>query len=277
MRYFLLATLLLLSVNAFSQSYIVLNNGVTLTLDKEGFIYDFGHFRIPYKISTSGGHFLVSENKISTLDKNGFLYEKDEKIKEVKGSGLNYLLIQNNDLLTIDEDGYIFKYNKNRKVFRKIHKYGGNYFTVKPKRKRSEVHLYTVNSKGNYSRILVKGLDPSTIVTYGGTFFQTSEHSIFTVSKDGYVIGQSTEGIGYIKRSAGNFFFDSNDKLFTISESGQLLLPDLPESLNLNDIQKIGANYMLDSEGRVFVVDSAGNIFERFVEHDLNDAKIISF
>ena len=42
------------------------------------------------------------------------------------------------------------------------------------------------------------------------------------------------------------------------------------------DIQKVGANYMIDSEGRIFIVDKVGNIVERTINHDLRNTKILS-
>ena len=35
----------------FSQSYLVLENGITITIDKAGYAYDFGHYTATNKVT----------------------------------------------------------------------------------------------------------------------------------------------------------------------------------------------------------------------------------
>jgi hypothetical protein len=277
MKKFIVAGLMIASMNSYSQSYLVLNSGVTLTTDTAGFLYDFGNFRVPYKVSITGGQFLVEDEKLSTVDLNGFMYEKSEKVKKIKGKGLNYLITDSNEILTIDEAGFFYKFDKDSKTFRKAKEFGGNFFTIKPDDKKPLTDLYTVNTKGNYFKLNVEGLNPETIAVHGGTFFQTNKGVVYTVSKDGFVYPKAEIKVEAIKVSGGNFFIDATNKLYTVSEEGFLMLPVLPLNIKVTDIQKIGANYMLDSQGRIFIVDKAGNIFERTVNHDLSNTKILSF
>jgi len=276
MKKIIAAGIMLASMNAFSQSYLVLNNGVTLTTDNSGYIYDFGHFKVPYKITHNGGQFLVEDEKLSTIDTKGFLYEKSQKVKKIKGKGLNYLVTDGSDLLTIDANGFFYTYDKDGKVFKKIKDFGGNFFTVKPDDKKPQVDLYTVNTSGNYFKIDVPGLNPAEILTVGGTFFQTVKGTVYTISKDGFVFPKSDIKVNAIKKSGGNYFIDTTNRLFTISEDGLLVLPILPMNIVVKDIQKFGANYMIDSQGRIFTVDKAGNMEERVVDHDLRNPKILS-
>ncbi len=277
MKKFLVAGMMLASMNVFSQSYLILNNGITLTTDNAGFIYDFGHFRVPYKVTLNGGQFLVENQKLSTVDTAGFLYEKTLKIEKVKGKGLNYFINDNNNLFTIDSKGFFYEYDKDAKnVFKKAIGHGGNFFTVKPDDKKTIVDLYTINTTGNYFKINVDGLNPADIATIGGTFFQTKAGVVHTVSKDGFVYAKPEVKVGAIKKAGGNFMIDSANLLFTVSEEGFLMLPVLPANIKVADIQKVGANYMLDSEGRLFIVDKAGNLVERTINHDLRNTKILS-
>lgn len=260
------------TLTASAQSYLVLNNGVMLTTDKAGYAYDFGHFVIPYEVKVNGGNFLVEKDQLVTVDENGYKYDKDEEVKKINGKGLNYLVNDDDKLVTVDAKGFYFKYEDD--IFKRIEKFGGNYFVAKDKKKN--VVLYTVNSKGNYFNITTPGLNPADITTLGGTFFVTNRGVVYTVSADGYVFAKTEKAYG-IKKQGGNFFVDATGKLFTVAESGILTNPVVPLSLNVNNIQKAGANYMIDSEGRLFVVDKNGNLFERKVgNHDLRNVKIIS-
>ncbi|MCM2351170.1 MAG: hypothetical protein NDI69_14210 [Bacteriovoracaceae bacterium] len=276
MKKFLFASLMLASVSAFSQSYLVLNNGVTLTTDKAGFIYDFGHFRIPYKVTISGGNFFVSDKVLSTVDNQGFLYEKDIKVDEINGKGLNYFIDDSEHLFTIDEQGIVYEYEEDSSIFRKVISYGGNFFTAKGEKKK--IDLYTVSNTGNYFKMAVEGLNPAEIEKVGGKYFQTKSGLVYTVSKEGFVYPKNTMTTGQIKRIGGNFFIDSNHFIYTVSEDGVLKLPILPAELVVSDLIKLGSNYMIDSEGRIFVVDHLGDMYERTVavKHDLRKSKIIS-
>lgn len=275
MKKVLAAGLTLLSMNVFAQSYLILNNGVTLTTDKAGFVYDFGHFRIPYKVTLNGGQFHVEDKKLSTVDTAGFLYEKTMKVeKPVKGKGLNYFINDDSKLITVDSKGFFYELED--KAFKKAVAFGGNFFLVKPDDKKAIVDLYTINDKGNYFKMNVAGLNPFDIITLGGTYFQTRAGVTYTISKDGLVYPKAEQKVTGVKKAGGNFFVDNAGLLFTVSEEGFLMLPVLPANIKVADIQKVGSNYMIDSEGRIFVVDKVGNISERTINHDLRTAKILS-
>lgn len=275
MKNFLLAGAMLLSFNAFSQSYLVLNNGVTLTTDKSGFIYDFGNFILPYKVLANGGNFLIAEEKLNTVDESGFFYTKSEKIKKIKAKGQNYFINDDNDLVTIDSKGFF--YILEDKAFKKANNFGGNFFTVKPEDKKPAVDLYTVNSTGNYFKLNVEGLNPADIAVFGGTYFQTRNGATYTVTKDGFVINKAEVKAKMVKKAGGNMFIDSDNKLYTVSEDGFLMLPVLPANLKVSEVAKLGANYVIDIQGRIFVVDKTGALFERTIDHDLLNAKVLSF
>ena len=275
MKNFLLAGAMLLSFNAFSQSYLVLNNGVTLTTDKSGFIYDFGNFILPYKVLANGGNFLIAEERLSTVDESGFFYTKSEKIKKIKAKGQNYFINDDNDLVTIDSKGFFYVIED--KAFKKANNFGGNFFTVKPEDKKPAVDLYTVNSNGNFFKLKVDNLNPADIAVFGGTYFQTKSGVTYTVNKEGFVFPKTDLKVKTIKKTGGNFFIDSDNLLYTVSEDGFLMLPVLPANIKVSEIAKLGANYMIDTQGRIFVVDKTGAMFERTIDHDLLNAKVLSF
>ncbi len=275
MKKFIALGLLLGSLGASAQSYLVLNNGVMLTTDKAGYLYDFGHFVVPYEVRVNGGQFLVEKKQLITIDENGYKYEKDQEIEKIKGKGLNYVVTDKSDIVTVDTKGFFYKFEDDDAI-KRIHKFGGNFFVTKDARKRNNL-LYTVNSKGNYFNISLPELNPADITTVGGTYFMTNRGVYFTVNKDGFVFSKKDVRAATAKKLGGNFFIDMTNKLFTVSEDGVLSNPVLPVSLNLNNIVKTGASYMIDSEGKLFVVDNNGNVFERSVNnHDLRNVKVIS-
>ena len=267
----------MLALNGHAQSYMILGNGVTLTTDKAAFVYDFGHFILPYKVTLVGGQFLAEEGKLITVDGQGFLYRKDEKAPaKIKGKGNNYLLSDNGILYTFDAAGFFYKFDKDAAT-KKALGFGGNFFTVKLDDKKPAVDLYTLNSKGNYFKSSVPGLNPADIATLGGTYFQTNKGVIYTVNKDGFVFSKEATKPGTVKRIGGNFFIDSNNAIYTVSEEGYLYFPTIPASLKIANITKLGQNYFLDKDGKIFVIDKTGAIFEREMKgHDLKDAKVFS-
>ncbi len=268
---------LMLALNGYAQSYMILGNGVTLTTDKAAFVYDFGHFILPYKVTLTGGQFLAEEGKLISIDDKGFLYRKDEKAPaKLKGKGNNYIIADNGTLYTFDATGFFYKYDKEAATKKSVG-FGGNFFTVKPDDKKPVVELFSLNNKGNYFKTTIPGLNPADITTFGGTYFQTNKGVIYTVTKDGFVYSKAETKTALIKKIGGNFFIDANNSMYTVSEDGFLYLPTLPATLKIASITKLGQNYFLDQEGKLFVVDNTGAVFERVMkDHNMNDAKILS-
>lgn len=277
MKKLLAVATLMMAFNSYSQSYLILNNGVTLTTDKAGYVYDFNHFILPYKVNLAGGQFLVEDGKLVTVDEKGYLYRKDEKApSKTKGKGANYVIADNGVLYAFDAAGFFYKYDKDS-ALKKANTFGGNFFTVKPNDKKDDADLYTVNSKGNYFKMVIDGLNAVDISIAGGNYFQTAAGVVYAVSKDGFVFSKADTKTGVVKKVGGNFFIDSNNALYTVSEDGFLVLPSLPATLKIANISKVGQNYMLDQDGKLFIVDSKGSVFEREMKgHNLKDVKVLS-
>lgn len=277
MKKLLFVGLALLSFNVFSQSYLVLHNGVTLTIDKSGFVYDFSHFVLPYRVTIQGGQFLVENEKLSTVDQFGFLYQKNFKVKSIRGNGLNYFITNNGQLVTIDEQGFYYTYDEDSKILKKVSSYGGNFFVARNEKKKKGLDLYTVNNKGNYFKVDVEGLDPADISEVGGKYFMAN-NILYTVSKEGIVFSKPETKIGKIVKKGGNYFITDDGKLYTVSDEGYLILPILPANIVVSNIENLGSNYMLDTEGRFFTVDNFGNMHEReIIGHDLTNTKVFSY
>lgn len=280
MKKLLITGLTLFSISAFSQSYMVLHSGVTLTTDRAGFIYDFNHFVIPYKVNVKGGQFLVEDEKLITIDEHGYLYRKTNEIKKVKGKGLNYFIndgkfAESNLLYTVDSKGFVYKWTKDAPDFKTADKFGGNFF-VTTDQKKKQAELYTINSNGNYFKVNVAGLNPFDITTVGGTYF-VAGGIVYTVTKDGFVYPKKEIKVEAIKKLGGNYFIDDSGKLFTVSEEGLLILPALPVNMQVRELKVFGTNFVIDTAGRTFTVDKTGNFFERIVEgHDMTSVKVVA-
>jgi hypothetical protein len=277
MKKILLLGSMLFALNGFSQSYVILNNGVTLTTDKAAFVYDFGHFILPTNVTLTGGQYLAEDGKFISVDEKGFLYRKDEKApSKVKGKGSNYVIAENGNIFTFDAAGFVYKFDKDN-TLKKASNFGGRFFTVKPDEKRNAVDLYTMNTKGNYFKMNVDSLAAADIAVFGGNYFMTNKNVVYTVSKDGFVFSKAEIKTGMIRKMGGNFFIDDKNAIYTVSDDGFLYLPSLPANLKVSTVTKLGANYFQDQEGRMFVVDSTGAIFEREMKsHDLRNSRILS-
>jgi hypothetical protein len=270
MKKLILASLALLSLNSFSQSYFVLENGITLTTDKNGFVYDFNHYTPVNRVTIKGGQYLVEDaNVIVTVDDKGALYRKYEILpKQVIGKGMNYFIGDNGYIYTIDHLGYVHIVEDDAKMLN-VTKFGGNFFIV------NSDELFTVNLEGSYEKVQVEGLRPADILSFGGNYFMTNRGVLYTVAANGKV-KRANERVGIIVKKGGNYFVDTAGAFYTVAEDGTLKLPGMPISLRIQAMSKLGANYFVDSTGKLFTVDKDGNIFERWTSHDLKTTKIIS-
>lgn len=276
MKKLLIAGLTLLSLNAFSQSYMILNRGIILTTDAQGFVYDYNQFVLPYEVKVVGGQFFSEDGKLVTVDDQGMMYRKDMKVKKVKGKGINYFVNDDSELVTIDHKGFVYKWDKD-KSFKKDTRYGGNFLIVSTDPKKYVYDLFTISDKGSYTKISIPGFNAANAMVLGGNYFMAKNGVIYTVSKDGFVFSKESMRTGDIVRAGGNFFMDTMNKLYTVTAEGVLMMPTVPKEFNLRDIRKLGANYMIDLEGRVFTVDKAGNVNQRFIkDHDMTQVKIQS-
>ncbi len=268
---------ILISIScAFGQSYLIMENGIILTTDNSGFVYDFGHFSYPQKITLRGGQYFVEEeNILATIDENGQLFRKYELIPEkIRGKGINYFISDDGILFAIDRKGFV-KISDSEKYKHSLN-FGGNFFTLLDP-DSGETELYVVTSEGVVQHADLSGLKVKDIISFGGTYFMTNRGSVYTVSHSGVVSSQENFRIGIINKKGGNYFIDSSNFFYTVDENGKLETPSLPISLRPGNILRHGTNYFIDQQGRFFVVDKTGAVFERILrDQDFRLTKIIS-
>jgi hypothetical protein len=277
MKLLFLSILASLSLNAFSQSFLIMDNGIALTTDKAGYAYDFGHYAFPQKITLKGGQYFVEEGGIlATVDENGLLFRKYELIPEkIKGKGINYFLSEEGFLYTIDRKGYV-KVTESE-LYKKAVKFGGNYFTVAPNPEKDHLDFYVITSEGEVVKAIAPKFKNADIISYGGTYFMTTRGIVYTVSSTGSIIPRDDMRVGILTKKGGNYFTDSSGLFFTVTESGEIMMPALPLNLKVSSILKLGSNYFIDQAGNFFVVDKHGQVFERVMrDHDFRLAKVIS-
>lgn len=277
MKKIILAALATLSLNAFSQSYIIMENGITLTIDNSGFAYDFGHYAFPQKVILKGGQYFVEEGGIlATIDENGLLFRKYELIPEkILGKGINYFLSSEGFLYGIDKKGFV-KVTESE-LYKSAVNFGGNYFTVAKNPEKTELDIYVITADGAAVKAEVPSLKVKDIISFGGTYFMTNRGIVFTVAADGTITPKDDMRVGVLNKKGGNFFTDSSGYFYTVSEKGDLVMPALPITLRVSAILKLGSNYFIDQSGKFFVVDKNGNVFERIMrDHDFRLAKVIS-
>jgi len=271
------AALALLSINAFASSYIILENGVTLTTDKSGYLYDFGHFAYPSKVTLKGGQYFVEDNSVlATIDEHGLLFRKYEAIPDkIIGKGINYFLSSEGELYTIDREGKVSVTVD--EALKMAINFGGTYFAIESQSESKNVELYVVTPDGKHVKAELEGLKSNDVVTWGGSYFMTRRGMLYVLGVDGKAYPQLEVRVGVIGKKGGNYFTDSSGMLFTVAESGEVKMPALPVTLRVENITKLGSNYFLDLQGHLYVVDTDGNVFERSLrDHDLRHARIIS-
>lgn len=276
MKNLLLLVIATLSINAFSQSYVVMDNGITLTTDTSGFAYDFGHYAFPQKIMLKGGQYFVEEGGIlATIDENGLLYRKYELIPEkIKGKGINYFMSDEGFLYTIDKKGVV-KVTESE-MYKNTVNFGGNYFTV-ANADKTLTELYVVTGEGLVVKPEVPSLKIKDVVSFGGTYLMNNRGIVFTIAANGTVTPKDEMRVGVLTKKGGNYFTDSSGLFFTVSEAGDLLMPALPVNMRIPTVQRLGSNYFIDQSGKFFLVDKNGQVFERiFRDHDFRLAKVIS-
>lgn len=276
MKNLLLLVIATLSINAFSQSYVVMDNGITLTTDTSGFAYDFGHYAFPQKITLKGGQYFVEEGGIlATIDENGLLYRKYELIPEkIKGKGMNYFISEEGFLYTVDKKGFV-KVTESE-MYKNALNFGGNYFTV-ANADKTVIDLYVVTGEGLVVKPEVPTLKMEEVVSFGGTYLMNNRGIVFTIAVNGTVTPKDEMRVGILTKKGGNYFTDSSGLFFTVSEAGDLLMPALPINMKIPTVQRLGSNYFIDQSGKFFVVDKNGQVFERvFRDHDFRLAKVIS-
>jgi hypothetical protein len=277
MKSILLSALVTLSLNAFSQSYVIMDNGIVVTTDTSGFVYDFGHYAYPAKVTLKGGQYFVEEGSIlATIDENGLLFRKYELIPErIKGKGINYFLSDEGFLYMIDNAGVVKVAES--ETFKNALNFGGNYFTLAVDSERTLVDIYVVTSDGVVKKADISSFKVKDIVAYGGTYFMNNRGVVFTVAANGVVTGHQTQRVGLLQKRGGNYFIDSSGFFFSVAQNGDLRVPVLPASLRVNAVQRLGSNYFIDQQGKIFVVDKNGNVFERPMrDNDFRQAKVIS-
>ena len=277
MKSFLLATLAALSFNAFSQSYLIMENGITITTDTSGYSYDFGHYTVPQKVIIKGGQYFVEEGGIlATIDENGLLFRKYELIpSKLLGTGLNYFISQEGFLYAFDKKGFL-KVTESELYMSATH-FGGNFFTVANDPEKTDIDLYVVTSDTLVTKVEVPNLNPKDIISFGGNYFMTNRGIVYTVSSAGDVKIHDDVRVGVISKKGGNFFIDSSGYFFTVTQEGELTMPSLPVSLYIGDIDKTASNYFIDQTGHFFVVDKDGKVFEKIMpDHDFFTVKVFS-
>ncbi len=277
MKKFLIAILASFPLIALSQSYVIMDNGTTITLDKDGFVYDVGNYAFPQKITLKSGQYFVEENSIiATVDEKGALFRKYEQIPEkIIGRGMNYFLSEKGELYTINSQGIVALTTDEK--LKTANFFGGNYFTVLTGSDTKDMDLYTVHADGTYAKVALVDFKMKDVAAYGGNYFMSNRGVVYTISETGAVIPWPGMRVGVLQKRGGNYFIDSSNTIFTVGSDGTLVLPGLPTNLKIPSITKFGSSYFLDIAGRLFAIDHEGHIFERVMrDQDFKNARVIS-
>lgn len=270
---------LALSAAAQAQSYVVQGNGVVLTVDQKGYLYDFNQFVLPYMIRYKGGQFYVNQDRqLTTIDENGYYYRHDqdefEAPKEVRFSGYNYFVEKDGTAWTFDRQGSVFKAESD-KALKKPVITGGTFFAVEAKRDQP-ARFFVVNDRGNLVESKVDGLNPATIKDGGNNWFITNDGSLFTLSREGFVYNKR-DLVGVVTKvdAKGGNFLVVNGKLLAVAEDG--VVSDRGAVTAFGVIVKSGHNYFITQDAKFFAVDMNGEVMERTGKYDFKNIALTTF
>lgn len=271
MKSFIALALATLSFSAFSQSYFVLENGITISTTTAGEVYDNAHYTPVSRVTAKGGQYIIEDSNILvTVDERGSFFRKYELLpKQVVGKGMNYFIGDNGILYTIDAQGIVHLIENNETV-KTVNKFGGNFFA-------NDQEIFVVTTNGSFAPVVVEGLKSTDIISIGGNYFMTNRGVLYTVSSEGVITSKKQNRVGILVKKGGNYFVDSQGVIYTVAADGNLTVPAIPVSLRVQAMSKLGANYFLDGSGKLFTVDNAGKVYERWLTYDLKTTKIISF
>lgn len=271
MKIIISAILFIFCTHSFSQSYFVLESGITLSVDVNGYVYDLGHYTPLSRMTAKGGQFLVEDtNILVTVDSQGVLYRKYEIMpKHFISKGMNYFINEIGSLFTIDQDGVVHLIEQNSEV-QGARKFGGNFFIT------DKNEIIVIDPSGALINQIVEGVEVDDVLLVGGQYFMTNRGALYTLSRDGKIVSPTEERVGPVTKKGGNYFIDSFGHLYTISQDGILKLPSLPLTLKVSSISKLGSNYFIDTEGKLFTVDIDGHVWERWIDYDLKTVKVTS-
>ena len=247
--------------SAFAQSYLVRPNGVVLTIDSKGFLYNLGQFVLPYMVTTRGGQFYINDKRqITTIDEDGFYYRIDknefEAPRKVDFSGANYFS-DKRSVWTVDRKG-VMNEEKDIKDLSRVHKVGGRFFSLKPR--RGDGQLYTISDFGKVERMVIDGLNPNDISTTGGCWFVTHSGDLYTLDTTGLVSrhgGTLFPAGTSILKAGGNYLF-TDKGLLTIAANGQVSKVAVP----LSNVLSTGYNYFTAPDNSLYVVDHTGGVWK---------------
>jgi hypothetical protein len=252
----------LLSISAYSQSYLVQNNGVLLSINETGSVFDLNQFVKTYEIIFKGKSFLINKEKnLTVITKDGFVINKGDKLipAKTKITGGSFILSDKNEISIVRNDGMVFTYDKIEEIkkLEAIHA-GGNFLVLQGK-KSQETMILTIDTENGFYTLLNKStldslkIDIAKIKTIGGNYFITNDGVVYTVSSTGIV--SSKESMGLVLKTTkvgGNFFVDSENVLRVVMSNGYLLIPYIPSAMG--KVKSVGYNYFTNDQDELFTV-----------------------
>jgi hypothetical protein len=256
----------IVSFSVWSQSYLIMENGLILTTDEEGFLYDLGLFTYPHKVTLRGGNYFIEEGRVlATINDAGQLKRKLEKLPQTfLGRGMNYFISPAGEVYTIDSNGELHYFQKDQ--FKNVTHFGGTYFFVTNDSDPDQVDVYVIRRDGEIIKADLGTIPKNEIASLGGMYFMKKDGSLISFGENSQVNYLNNTRVGLLERRGGNFLIDSSLFIYAFNKEGEIKLPALPSSLKISSVYKNGTNYFVDESGRFYIVNKAGEVLERFLE-----------
>lgn len=265
MRTIFVAALLLSSLAAHAQSFLLQATGRLLTIDKQGFIYDLQLTVDPESIKEQGKNWFKTKDTLSTISATGLVTEKTGLVlpRSIKAHGGTWLIGNRSEFLVVAEDGMVYSYNEPLMRDVKVVSSGANWLVIRAKDK--SFHMVTIDTlHGRYyttsSMAMAQGplrLNTGMIRHSGGNWFIDSNGVLFVVRNDGGILSKRELGIFVaVTAKGGNFFIDIRNRVQVILDNGYVALPYLP--MVFGSLVKTGAQVAWNTRGDFFTFAEAG-------------------
>jgi hypothetical protein len=247
------------SITTHAQSHLLKLDGVLLSVDASGFIYDLGNRVDPAQVKARGKNWLAEKSgALITIDSAGLVNRRtDVRVpRTLRAHGGTWFLGERGELSVVTASGAVVTTQEPTLREGDIAPRGGNFFVWRPRRGGAPV-LYTFNSAtgesyhsdAEYVRRL--GIDMSSFKGNGNNWLVDGRGILHVVTRIGAVMPRRDLGTFFgLSTRGGNYFVDATGATQVVMDNGSVHMPYLP--LDYSAIATAGDTFGWNTRGDFF-------------------------